>query len=210
MAEQAIDLDGADSADLVVPNANDGAGDSIDQGVVSGRQQVSMAAAAAAATKVTLANARDVDTIRYRVLNELRRSKPIRSVCPLWKYFMVYVRDSLPGIAVCRLCEANGDIGDAEVRYSSPTHLRQHLDTKRKGHREALNAHEAAGANGSGSGGAASGKDGTVMDLLGGVKPFTRKMIRFVIDSHQPFSVSALLMYVVRELHLSMITVRRA
>ena len=42
------------------------------------------------------------------------------------------------GIAVGKLCEANGGFADAEVRFGSLTHLRQHLDTKRKGHREAL------------------------------------------------------------------------
>ena len=33
-----------------------------------------------------------------------------------------------------QLCEANGDFADAEARVGSPTHLRQHPGTKRKGH----------------------------------------------------------------------------
>ena len=60
-------------------------------------------------------------------------------------FFTAYLKYSLPGIAVCELCEANGDIVDAEVRLWSPTH-RQHLNTRRKGHREALKYCEARGA----------------------------------------------------------------
>ena len=90
-----------------------------------------------------MASARDPETVLYRVKHEQRRSKPLRSNNPLWKSFMVYLKDSLPGIAGCKLWEANGDFADAEVRFESPAHLRQHLDTKRKGHREALKEHEA-------------------------------------------------------------------
>ena len=85
---------------------------------------------------------------------------------------MVYLKDSLPGIAVCKLCEVNGDFADSEVRFGSPTHLRQHLDTKRKGHREALKEHEACGAGikGGGSGGASSKKDaGSIIAYMDGV-----------------------------------------
>ncbi|CAN0431672.1 unnamed protein product, partial [Laminaria digitata] len=110
-------------------NDDDGAGTNS-----SGRQQRATPGSSAP---------RDAESTRYRVLNESRRGKPVRSTCPLWQFFMVYTSESLSGIAICKLCEANGDLGDAEIRYSSPTHLRQHLDTKkREGHREALKYHE--------------------------------------------------------------------
>ena len=108
---------------------------------------------------------------------------------------MVSLKDSLPGIAVCKLCEVNGDFANAEVRFGCPTHLGQHLDTKRKEHREALKEHEArgAGSKGGGSGGASSEKDaGSIIAYMDGVKPFTSKMVRFIIDSYQSFSVSTL------------------
>ena len=72
--------------------------------------------------RITLASARDRETVLYRVKHEERRNKPVRSNNPLWKSFMVYMKDSLPGIAACKLCEANGDFGDAEVRFGSSTH----------------------------------------------------------------------------------------
>ena len=94
---------------------------------------------------------------------------------------------------MCKLCEANGDFADsevrfadAEVRFGSPTHLRQHLDTKRKGHREDLKEHEArgTGSKGGGSGGASSEKDAeSIIACMDGVKPFTSKMVRFIIDN---------------------------
>ena len=81
----------------------------------------------------------------------------------------------------------NGNFADAEVRFGSPTHLRQHLDTKkRKGHREALKEHEARGAGSKdrGSGGASSEKDaGSIIAFMDGVKPYTSKMVRFIIGS---------------------------
>ena len=78
---------------------------------------------------------------------------------------------------------------------SGPTHLRQHLDTKSKGHREALKEHETrgAGGKGGGSGGASSVKHaGSIIAYVDGVKPFTSKMVRFIIASYQAFSVSTL------------------
>ena len=87
------------------------------------------------------------------------------------------------------------DFADAEVRFGSPTHLRQHLDPKRKGHREALKEHEArgAGSKGGGIGGASIEKDaGSIIAYMDGVKLFTRKMVRLIIDSYQAFSVSTL------------------
>ena len=51
---------------------------------------------------------------------------------------MVYLKDSLPGIAARKLCEVNGDFADDEVSFGSPTHSRQHLATMRGEHREAL------------------------------------------------------------------------
>ena len=45
--------------------------------------------------------------------------------------FMVYLKDSLPGIAVCKLCEMSDDFTGFEVRFGYPTHLRQHLDEQR-------------------------------------------------------------------------------
>ena len=99
---------------------------------------------------------------------------------------IVYLKDSLSGIAVCKLGEANGDFADSEVRFGSPTHLRQHLDTKRKGYREALKLHEArgAGSKGGGSGRASSEKGaGGIIAYVEDVKPFMSKTARFVIDS---------------------------
>ena len=83
--------------------------------------------------------------------------------------------------------------------------MRQHLDTKRKGHREALKEHEAHGAGdkGGGSGGASSEKNvgsiiaymggikpftsekdvGSIIAYMGGIKPFTSEMVRFLMDS---------------------------
>ena len=149
MAEQPISLDGADGVSPGAPNANAEGGDPVGNVV------------AIIGPRTTLASARDPETVLYRVKHQQRRSKPLRSFNPLWNFFMVYLKDSLPGIAVCKVCGANGDFADAEVRFGSPTHLRQHLDTKRKGLREALKEHEARGAGSKGgrSGGASSEKD---------------------------------------------------
>ena len=137
--------------------------------------------------RTTLANARDPEMVLYRVKHEQRRSKPLRSNNPLWKFSWSYLKDSLPGIAVCKLCEANGDFADAEVRFGSPTRSRQHLDTKkRKGHREALKEHEArgAGGKGAGSGRASSEKGaGSIIAYMDGVQPFTSKMVRVIIST---------------------------
>ena len=112
MAEQPIFLDGADGVSPGAPNANAEGGDPIGDVV------------AIIGPRTTLASARDPGTVLYRVKHEQRRSKPLRSNNPLQKFFMIYLKDSLPGIAVCKLCEANGDFADAEVRFGSPTYLR--------------------------------------------------------------------------------------
>ena len=167
-------LDGADGVSPGAPNANAEGGDPVSDVV------------AISGLLTTLASARDPEKVLYRVKHEQRRSKPLRSNNPLWKFFMVYLKDSLPGIAVCKLCEANGDFADAEVRLGSPTRLRQHLDTNGKWHREALKEHEARGegSKGGGSGGAWSEKDaGSIITYMDGVKPFTSEMLRFIIDS---------------------------
>ena len=99
---------------------------------------------------------------------------------------MVYLKDSLSGIAVRKLSEANGDFADAEVRFGSPTHLRQHLHTNRKGLHVALKDDEARGSGSTGgcTGGASSEKDaGSAIAYIDGVKPFTSKRVRFIIDS---------------------------
>ena len=86
---------------------------------------------------------------------------------------------------MCKPCEANGDFADSEVRFGSPTHLRQYLDKKRNGRREALKEHEVpgAGSKGGGSGGALSEKDaGSIIACMDGVRLFTSKMVRFLID----------------------------
>ena len=183
MAEQPISLDDTDAVSPGAPNANAEGGDPVGKDV------------AIIGPRTTLASVRNRETVLYRVKHEPRRSKPLRSNNPLWKLFMVYLKDSLTGIAVCKLCEANGDFADAEVRFGSPTHLRQHLGTKRKGHREALKEHEArgAGSKGGGSGGASSEKHaGSIIAYMDGFKPFTSKMVRFIIDSYQAFSVRTL------------------
>lgn len=52
-------------------------------------------------------------------------------------FFVIYIGDPQLGIiAVGGLCGANGDFGYAEMVYGSPTYLREHLDTKWKGHAE--------------------------------------------------------------------------
>ena len=87
--------------------------------------------------RIALASARDPGKMLDRVEHEQRRSKSLRPNNPLWTFVMVCLKDSLPAIVACKLCGANGDFADAEVRLGSPTHLRQHLATNRKGHREA-------------------------------------------------------------------------
>ena len=94
--------------------------------------------------------------------DEQMRSKPLRSrttCCGI--FFTVYLKESLPGIVMCKLCEANGDFTDADVWFGSPTKLCSRLQTKRKGHREALKEHEARGEGSEGgrSGGASREKD---------------------------------------------------
>ena len=141
--------------------------------------------------RITLASARETETVLYRVKHKQRRSTPLRSNNPLRKVFVVYLKDSLLGIAVCTFCEGNGDFADAEVRFGSPTHFRQHQeDMKRKRHREAMKKHEARRA---GKAEAAAEKDaGSTIAYMDGVKPFTGKMVRFFFDSYQAFSVSTL------------------
>ena len=139
MAKQPISLDGADGVSPGALIANAESGDFVVDVV------------AIVGPRTNLACARDPETVLYRVQHEGRRSKSL-TFNPLWIFFMVYLKDSLPGIAVCKLCEANGDFTDAKVRFGSPAHLRQHLDTKWKGHREALKGREARGAGGKGGG----------------------------------------------------------
>ena len=74
----------------------------------------------------TLASARDPETVLCRVKHEQGRSKPLRSNNSLWKFFTVYLKDSLPGIAVRKLCEANVDFADGKVRFGSPLHYGRH------------------------------------------------------------------------------------
>ena len=121
MAEQPISLDGADGVSPGSPNANAGGEDLVGDVV------------AIIGPRTTLASARDPETVLYPVEHEQRRSKPLRDNNPLSRFFMVYLKDSLPGIAACNFCRANGDFAESEVRFGSPTHLSQHLDTKRTG-----------------------------------------------------------------------------
>ena len=110
-------------------------------------------------------------------------------------YLKDYLKDSLPGVAVSQLSEVNGDFADAEVRFGSATHLRKHQETKTTGHRQALKEHEASGpgTKDGGSGGASSVKDaGSIIAYMDGRATFTRKIIRFIIDSHRAFSMSTL------------------
>ena len=176
MAEQPISLDGADEVSPGAPTASAEGGDPVGDIV------------AIVDPRTTLASSRDPETVLYCVKHEQRRSKPLRSNNPLWKFFVVYLKNSLPGKAVCKLCEANGDFADSEVRYGSPTHLRQHLDTKRKGHREVLKKHDearGAGSKGGGSGGASREKNaGSIIAYIDGVKAFTSKMLRFIDSSN--------------------------
>ena len=170
-AEQPISLDGADCVSPGAPNANAEDGDLIGHVVTI------------IGPRTTLASARDPEMVPCRAKHEQRRSKPLGSNNPLWKFFMVYLKDSLPGIAALRgkrrfrLCR-----GLVRIPCSFEAASRHHEE----GHREALKEHEAQGAGnkGGGSGGASSEKDaGSIIAYMNGVKPFTSKMTRFIIDS---------------------------
>ena len=118
------------------------------------------------------------------VNHEHKRGKQLTFDNPRWKFFIIYLKG--PGIAVCKFCEANGDFTDSEDWFESPFHLRQHLDDKRKGYRQALKKHEArgAGSKGGDSGGASSEKDtGIIIAYMDGVKPFMSTIVSFVIDT---------------------------
>ena len=91
MAEQPISLYGADGVTPGASNANAEGGGPVGEVV------------AIIGPRTTLASAHDLETVLYRMKHEQRRSKPLRSNNPLWKFFMVYLKDSLPGIAVCKL-----------------------------------------------------------------------------------------------------------
>eukprot|EP00904_Undaria_pinnatifida_P012881 jgi/Undpi1/8723/HiC_scaffold_25.g11187.m1 len=142
-------------------------------------------------------SARDKAAVRYRVQKERRLSNPLKSQHWVWKFFMVYAKEALVNIAICRICEANGDLDNAEIRYTSPTHLKQHLETKRKGHRETLKGGRGRGSgseSGTGAveGGAASGEgqgQGTIVACMDGVRPFTMLTTRFIVGSYQAFSI---------------------
>ena len=55
------------------------------------------------------------DAVRHRVVNERRLPKPSKSQRWVWKYFRMYAKEALVNIAVCRICEADGDAGNAEI-----------------------------------------------------------------------------------------------
>ena len=105
MTEQPISLDGADSVIPGALNANAEGGDHVGDVV------------AIVGPRTTLVSARDPETVFFRGKHEQERSKPLRSNNPLWIFFMIYLQGSLPGITVCKICEANGDFVDAEVRF---------------------------------------------------------------------------------------------
>ena len=107
MTEEPISLDGADGVSPGAPKANAEGGDPVGDVV------------AIIGPRITLASAREPETVLNRVKHEQRRSKPLRSNNPLWKFFMVYLKNSLPGIAVCMLCEAKCDFADAEIKFGS-------------------------------------------------------------------------------------------
>ena len=183
MMDQPISLDRADGVSPGAPNANAEGGDPVGE------------VAAIVVPQTTLASTGDPEPVIYRVRNEQRRSKPIRSNNQLQKLIMVYLKDSFPGITVGKLCEANGVVVDAEVRFRPQTYFRQRLDTRRKGHREAMEEHGArgAGSKGGGSCGASSENDaGSINAYMDGVKPLTRKMARLIVDRYQAFGVSKL------------------
>ena len=108
-AEQPIFLDGTYDVSPGAPNANVEGGDPVGDVV------------AIIGPRTTLASARDPERVLNRVKHEQTRSKPLRSYNPLWKFFTVYRKDSLPGMAVCKLCEANGGFAVAEVRLRPRT-----------------------------------------------------------------------------------------
>ena len=194
MAHQPIAIDGADAdgraegAGIAEPGlSTDHGGDAASDEEVT-----------AVPSAPPKSSARDKAAVRYRVQKERRLSKPLKSQHWVWKFFMVYAKEALVNIAICRICEANGDLDNAEIRYTSSTHLKQHLETKRKGHREALKGGRGRGSgseSGTGAveGGAASGEgqgQGTIVAHMDGVRPFTMLTTRFIVGSYQAFSVS--------------------
>ena len=58
-------------------------------------------------------SARDKDAVSHRVVNERRLPKPPKSQHWVWKHFTVCAKEALVNIAVCRICEANGDVDNA-------------------------------------------------------------------------------------------------
>ena len=58
--------------------------------------------------------ARDKDTVGHRVVNERRLPKPPKSQHWVWKRFMVYAKEALANIAVCRIRKANRDVDKAK------------------------------------------------------------------------------------------------
>ena len=99
---------------------------------------------------------------------------------PLSNFFTVYLKDSLLVIAVYTLGEANDDLADAEVRFGFSTQ-RQHLDTKRKGHCEALKEHEARGVGSTGGGSVGTSIEKESGRTIAGGKPFTSKIVWFTV-----------------------------
>ena len=123
MAEQPISLDGADGVSPGAPNAHAEGGDPV--GDVVGYLPADHLGECTRPRNGALPREASA---------EAQQAAHI----PQPAVDMVYLEDPLRGIAVCKLWEANGDFADSEVRFWSPTRFRQHLDTERKGHREAL------------------------------------------------------------------------
>ena len=67
-------------------------------------------------------SARDKAAVRYRVQKERRLSKPLKSQHWVWKFFMVYAKEALVNIAIWHICEANGDLEDADSIRRGVTH----------------------------------------------------------------------------------------
>ena len=108
MAHRPIAIDGAGAdgsaegaVDPCPSNDHGGDGACIDQVVVP--------------TAPPRPSARDKDAVSHRVVSERRLPKPPKSQHWVRKHFMVYAKEALANIAVCRICEANCDVDNAEI-----------------------------------------------------------------------------------------------
>ena len=68
-------------------------------------------------TALPRTSARDKDMVRHPVVNKHRLLKPSKSQRWVRKHFMVYAKEAPVTIAFKCICEANGDVDNAEIRF---------------------------------------------------------------------------------------------